>query len=145
MQATVIAQLASRQALSLPMQMARVQAGFPSPAEDYCERSLDLNEHLIGHPAATFMLRAEGDSMVGAGIFSGDLLIVDRAQQARPGDVVIAAVYGELTVKRLVQGPTGPELHAENPRYPPILIREGEQLHLWGVVTASIRAHRRGS
>src|SRR5471030_2397814 len=83
-----------------PLFAARVPAGFPSPADDYIERSLDLNEHLIRHPAATFFVRASGDSMTGS-IHSGDLLVVDRSLEAADGSVVIAVIDGELTVKRL--------------------------------------------
>jgi len=85
----------------IPLFAAGVPAGFPSPADDYIDRHLDLHEHLIEHPAATFYVRASGDSMVGAGIHDGDLLIVDRAVEPRDGHIVIAVVHGELTVKRL--------------------------------------------
>lgn len=131
------------QPVALPFPSARIPAGFPSPAEDHCDRSLNLNEHLIAHPAATFILQAEGESMIRAGIFPGDLLIVDRALTPQAGAIVIAAIFGDLTVKRLVDGPLGPELHPENPKYRPIVLKEGEELHIWGVVTASIRMHHR--
>ena len=116
-------------------------AGFPSPATDYVEASLDLGELLIRHPAATYLVRAEGDSMVGAGIFSGDILIVDRSLEPRVGDVVIAAIDGELTVKALERGEGGALcLAPRNPRYRPIALGEGAEL--WGVVSASVRRHR---
>jgi DNA polymerase V len=95
-----------------------VSAGFPSPAEDYLDRALDLNELLISNPAATFYVRASGDSMRDAGIQSGDILVVDRAVEARPGKIVIAAVDGELTVKRLRVKEGRLYLAPENPAYP---------------------------
>ncbi|OPX24836.1 MAG: peptidase S24/S26A/S26B, partial [Candidatus Cloacimonas sp. 4484_140] len=87
--------------LELPMYKSEIKAGFPSPASDYIESTLDLNQFLIKHPAATFFVRVEGDSMIDAGIHSGDILIVDRAVQAERQKIVIAAVNGELTVKRI--------------------------------------------
>jgi len=123
-----------------PLYSARVQAGFPSPADDYLEGSLDLNEHLISHPAATFYCRVCGDSMTGVGIFDGDLLIVDRALTPRTGDVVLAALDGELTCKILDS--QGRQLLAANRRYPPITIPEGSHFEVEGVVISSIRRHR---
>ncbi|PCI41969.1 MAG: hypothetical protein COB46_01965 [Rhodospirillaceae bacterium] len=124
----------------LPVLASSVHAGFPSPAEDYVEGSLDLNEHLIRHPAATFIVRVEGESMRGAGIFPGDLLVVDRSVEPRDGHVVIAAVEGELTVKRL-KGRAGQwSLIAEHPDFPPIRLNGGgEASSIWGVVTSSVR------
>jgi DNA polymerase V len=123
--------------------LARVPAGFPSPAEDYVEGQLDLNDHLIARPAATYYVRATGDSMLGAGIHPGDLLIVDRAEEAASGRVVIAAIDGELTVKRIVRRRGRVELRAENPLYPPLVFEDGDaggstELIVWGVVTAVI-------
>ncbi|MDA1089308.1 MAG: translesion error-prone DNA polymerase V autoproteolytic subunit [Proteobacteria bacterium] len=125
---------------ALPLYAATVQAGFPSPADDYLEGALDLNEHLIRHPAATFFLRVTGESMTGAGIHSGDLLIVDRSRSPGDGDVVIAVIDGELTVKRLHRRRGRIRLLAENPRYPPIEISTGQDLHIWGVVIHTIRS-----
>jgi len=124
----------------LPVLASAVRAGFPSPAEDYVEGSLDLNEHLIRHPAATFIVRVEGESMIGAGIFPGDLLVVDRSVEPHDGHVVIAAVEGELTVKRL-KGKRGAwRLVAEHPDFTAIkLDKEGETSSIWGVVTSSVR------
>ena len=111
-------------------------AGFPSPADDYIERSIDLNEHLIRRPAATYFIRVTGQSMTQAGIHPGDLLVVDRAEPATSGRVVIAAVDGELVVKRLVRKPGRVILQAEHPDYAPIEILDGPDvdLTLWGVV-----------
>ncbi|MAV54331.1 MAG: peptidase S24 [Phycisphaerae bacterium] len=121
--------------LSRPLLAGTVQAGFPSPADDYMERSLDLNEELIHRPHATFFLRAAGHSMVGAGIHDGDLLIVDRAAPPRPGLVVVAIVDGEFTLKRLAQTNNGLALEPEHPGYQPIAVGEDTDVRIWGVVT----------
>ncbi|MBD2233649.1 translesion error-prone DNA polymerase V autoproteolytic subunit [Phormidium tenue FACHB-1052] len=115
-----------------------VPAGFPSPAEDYAEGPLDLNRYLIHHPAATFFVRVKGDSMAGAGIFCGDLLIVDRALNPVPGNVVIAVVNGDLTVKRFHQEAGQIWLMPENPDYAPIVIDCYTDFAIWGVVTKAI-------
>ena len=96
-----------RWAVSLPLLESQAMAGFPSPADDHMERRLDLNEHLIRNPVSTFFLRVEGDSMAGAGILSGDLIVVDKAAPARAGAVVVAELEGEFTVKRLDRGGDG--------------------------------------
>jgi DNA polymerase V len=119
----------------LPQYMVPVTAGYPSPAEDFIENKLDLNQHLIQHPAATFFVRVSGDSMTGAGIHSGDLLIVDCSLEPAPGKVVIAVINGEHTVKRLTREGDRIFLMAENADYPPIEVSELEELHIWGVVT----------
>jgi len=116
-----------------------VAAGFPSPADDFIEGALDLNAHLVEHPAATFIVRVEGQSMTGAGILEGDLLIVDRSLEARPGHIVIAVVDGGLTVKRLTRTATGLALQAEHPDYPRIPITADADCAVWGVVTGSVR------
>ena len=122
----------------LPLYASTVQAGFPSPADDYIEEQLDLNKHLIKHPTATFFVRAAGDSMVGAGIHSGDILVVDRSLEPKPGKVVIAAIDGQLTVKRLSQTSKGLYLKAENDQYKPIKINEINDVIIWGVVTSVV-------
>ena len=118
-----------------PLFMVPVTAGFPSPAEDYIEGRLDLNNLLIRHPSATFYVRVAGDSMILAGIHPGDILIVDRAME--PGDkkVVIAVINGELTVKRIRLFSGRICLYPENPDYQPIEITEGMDFEVWGVVT----------
>ena len=121
--------------INRPLLSSRVEAGFPSPADDYVERSLDLNEELITHPAATFFLRAGGRSMLGAGIHDGDLLVVDRSRTAKEGMVVVAVVDGEFTVKRLTRDSNGPVLGSEHPGYPPIPIGPDTEVVIWGVVT----------
>lgn len=125
-----------------PLFASRVPAGFPSPAEDYVEGQLDLNEHLIRHREATFFVRAQGHSMIGAGIRDGDLLVVDRALTPGDGDIVIAVVDGELTVKRLELDGGQVSLQAENPCYGPIEFREGQELTVWGVVTSVVHRFR---
>ena len=126
--------------LPLPRYASRIAAGFPSPADDHLEAPLDLNEHLVKHPAATFVVRVDGDSMIGAGICDGDLLVVDRSLEASSGSIVVAVVDGELTVKRLWTRGRRVRLLAENPAYKPIEIGEGAELVVWGVVAHVIRS-----
>ena len=126
--------------LSLPLFTGKVAAGFPSPADDYVEKNLDLNELLVQKPAATFFVRAQGESMLGAGIHPNDILVVDRSLEAIPGKVVICAINGELTVKRLERVNEQWQLKAENPAYADILIHDELELVIWGVVTNVIHA-----
>lgn len=126
--------------LQLPCFLTLAPAGFPSPADDYIDRKLDLNEYLIKHPAATFFCRVAGDSMTGVGIFDGDLLIVDRAVKATQGDVVLATIDGELTCKIL--DVNNKRLLAANNSYDPIPLGEDADLQIEGVVIHSIRQHR---
>lgn len=121
-----------------PLFSCGVSAGFPSPADDYIDQRLDLNELLIANPAATFFVRAAGDSMIGAGINHDDILIVDRSLTAISGKIVIAVIDGELTVKRLAQTATSCTLMAENPDYPALEINEDSDFQVWGVVTSVI-------
>lgn len=118
-----------------------VPAGFPSPAADWYSGPLDLNEHLIKDPVSTFIVRVSGDSMIGAGIYDGDEILVDRAIDPRPGHVVVAVVDAELTLKRLDSRRGRLMLCAENPAYPDIEISEGSEASIWGVVTANIHHH----
>jgi len=121
-----------------PLFMVPVAAGFPSPAEDYIEGRLDLNRHLIKHPAATFFVRVTGDSMINAGIHAGDILIVDRAIEPVDKKVVIAVIDGELTVKRIRIVKGSISLIPENDQYQPIQIKENMEFQIWGVVTSVI-------
>lgn len=118
-----------------PLFMSPVKAGFPSPAEDYLEQSLDLNKYLIKHPAATFFVRVEGDSMIGASIHKGDILIVDRALSAYNGKIVVAAFQGEFTVKRIQIKNGEISLFSENPSFKPIKVEANSDFQVWGVVT----------
>jgi DNA polymerase V len=124
----------------IPLYGSNVAAGFPSPADDYLEGTLDLNEHLIAHPSATFFVRSSGYSMVNAGIYPGDILIVDRSLEASHNKVVIVALNNELTVKRLYKKDNIVRLMPENDEYPIIDIPEGSDLHIWGVVTNVIHS-----
>ena len=119
----------------IPLYFSNISAGFPSPAEEYIEGKLDLNQHLVTHPLATFFVQVSGDSMIGAGIHEVDLLIVDRSLEARDGKVVIAVVNGELLVKRLKYYDNQPSLVAEHPDYPELKITEVMDFQIWGVVT----------
>lgn len=124
----------------LPVFLGRLPAGFPSPADDYIEGKLDLNRHLIKHPAATFFVRVSGDSMIEAGIHTGDLLVVDRSLEAVDGNVIVAALDGELTVKRLHKRGKTVRLLPANKNYQPIDITEQQSFEIWGVVTNVIHA-----
>ncbi|WP_372625459.1 translesion error-prone DNA polymerase V autoproteolytic subunit [Arsukibacterium sp.] len=126
----------------IPFYSDPVRAGFPSPAQDYIERTLDLNELCIRHPTATFFVRVEGDSMIDAGIYDGDVLVVDRAIDAEHGDIVVAALGHEFTVKQLATQPQL-QLLPRNPAYQPITLTEGDELNIFGVVTNVIRQMKR--
>jgi len=115
-----------------------VPAGFPSPADDYVEQQLSLDEHLIHHPESTFFMRVAGDSMRGLGIFDGDLLVVDRAVPATHGCVVIAALDGEFTVKQLLHTAEGQVLRAAHPDYADTQIKPEQDFSVWGVVRWNI-------
>ena len=124
--------------VDLPLYAHKVVAGFPSPADDYIEARLDLNEKLIRNKEATFLLSVQGDSMKDVGILDGDILVVDKSIEPQDGKIVIAALDGELTVKRLSMKSTGTWLVPENENYPPILVKESSDIVIWGVVTATI-------
>lgn len=139
-QVDTIMKMVPNSSYQIPFYQCSVNAGFPSPAEDEMEKSLDLNELLIRKPASTFFLRVSGSSMINAGINDNDILIVDRSIEPVHGKIVIAAINGELTVKRLhIQGKKI-SLIPENENYPPIVIGEGSELHIWGVVTNVIHS-----
>ena len=111
-----------------------VSAGFPSPADDYMDKPIDLNEYLIKHPAATFLVRVEGESMLGAGIHPDDILIVDRSLTAKPNDIVIATLDADFTVKRYITVQGRHYLKPENPRYKVMEITDHPDCRIWGVV-----------
>lgn len=125
---------------NIPCQNSLVAAGFPSPADDFLEEPINLNRLLIKHPSSTFFLRVSGDSMIGAGIFDKDLLIVDRSLAPSSGKIIIAAIDGELTVKRLIIKNKQIFLSPENPSYDEIIIQDPSSLHVWGVVTTVIHS-----
>jgi len=127
------------ESLHLPLVGDRVQAGFPSPADDFNTKRIDLTEQLIKHPQATFLLRVRGDSMRDAGIYDADVLVVDKAIRPRHGHIVVALVDGEFTVKKLHKFGAVMRLMAANPTYPDIVPRDGQTIEVWGVVTHAIK------
>ena len=126
----------------LPLFASSVPAGFPSPAEDYAQGKLDLNEFMVEHEAATFYVRVKGHSMTGAGILDGDIIAVDRALEPRHGDIVLAVIDDELTVKELHLENGWVRLLPHNPDFPPIDFKTGQELTIWGVVKGVVRKLR---
>lgn len=125
-----------------PLFVQAIPAGFPSPACDYTEEGLDLNAYLVKHKAASFFFEVEGDSMVGAGIFDGDKVLVDRSIEPKHGHIVVAVINNEYTLKRLYRYRGVLELRPENPAYPVIRLKDAEELQVWGVVIGSVRKFR---
>ena len=125
-------------ALEMPYFDAGVSAGFPSPADDYMHAKLDLNQLLVEHPSATYYVRVNGDSMLGAGIVSGDLLVVDRSLEVTNNSIVVAHIDGDFTVKRIKKTKNKMFLQAENESYKPIEITEEMDFELFGVVAHAI-------
>jgi len=128
--------------IELPFFSSRVPAGFPSPAQDHLEQKLSLDELLKIDAPQTFLARSDGESMIGVGIFDGDIMVVSKALPPRPNDIVIAEINGDTFVKRLTRDGEQIVLKSENPRFAPRFIMEGDELRIWGVVTDSIRRHR---
>ena len=128
----------NRVRLPIPLAIECVSAGFPSPADDYLDVGIDLNEQLIRHPTRTFFLRVSGNSMNGAGIYNDDLLIVDRSLNPQPGHIVIAILDNVFTLKRLTFKRGRLHLEAENPNYPLIDLRQYDNVQIWGVAVYSI-------
>ena len=135
----ILGRAVSESSHATPLYLERISAGFPSPADDYIETALDLNTYLVRNPAATFMVKVSGDSMTGAGINDGDILVVDRSGEPASGKIVVAVLDGELTVKRLVRKDGRILLAPENPRYRPITVAAEQDLHIWGVVSGVVR------
>ncbi len=125
----------------IPLLNDSVSAGFPSPADDYTEENIDLNEHLISNPFSTFFLRVKGESMINAGIKDKDLIIVDKSLIAKPGDIVIAMIDGEFTIKRLSIKNDELYLKAENHNYPDFSFKNHIDVQIWGVVIYSIHSY----
>tara|TARA_Y100000590_G_scaffold95913_1_gene108889 strand:+ start:2008 stop:2451 length:444 start_codon:yes stop_codon:yes gene_type:complete len=121
--------------IKTPVFLDKISAGFPSPATDYMENKLDLNEYLIKHPAATFIVKASGSSMINADIHSGDLLIVDRSLSPKNNNIVIASIFGDLTVKKIKKKNQSFFLVSANEDYPSIEVKEEMECFIWGVVT----------
>ncbi len=130
--------MATPPSLSGEVSAHKTASGFPSPADDYVENRLDLNQLLVKNRSATFFMRVQGDAMKGAGIYGGDILVVDRSIAPHDRAVVVAVVNGDLAVRRLVIRHGAAELHAENPACAPILLKEGQELDIWGVVTSTV-------
>ncbi|MFN4327599.1 MAG: LexA family protein [Limnobacter sp.] len=144
--AATLSQAPSQVSLSPPGSQVRVvshriSAGFPSPAADYAEDGLDLNDYLVRNKPASFMFTVKGDSMLNAGIVDGDKVIVDRSLNAKSKDIVVAVVNGEYTIKRLYKTSSKVELRPENPAYQPIVFKEGRELEIWGVVVGVVRRY----
>lgn len=136
---TSIAESNQQNAQEHDLYSSRPAAGFPAPGDDLLEKSLDINDLLIDNPVSTFFVKVEGDSMEGAKIFSGDILVVDRSVHATSGKIVVAAVYGEMVVKRLVMKAGQTQLVSENEDYEPIEITDNDDCFIWGVVVGSVR------
>jgi len=132
--ATAVRRARKGEKRSRPLFQSRVPAGFPSPADDHVEASLDLSQELIGKEEATFFVRVAGDSMTGVGIHDEDILVVDRSVEPESGSIVVAALDGELTVKRYEVQSGYPYLMPEAEEYDPIPIQDGQELVVWGVV-----------
>jgi DNA polymerase V len=126
--------------VSYPLYLSRPAAGFPAPGDDVVESALDLNQLLISNPTATFFVKVEGDSMEGDKIFSGDILVVDRSVVAESGRIVVAAIYGELVVKRLEKRTDGFYFVSAQAGYQPILLNDNEDCFIWGVVIGTVRS-----
>ena len=125
----------------VPLGGSVIPAGFPSPTDDFHE-TFDIASHIVQHPAATFFMRVAGDSMVGAGIFDGDLIVVDRSLEAESGDIVVAVVNGEFTLKRFRRNGSNIELVPENPKYRKMTLHERMELEIWGVVTGTYKSFK---
>ena len=128
----------------IPVASTHIAAGFPSPGDDYIESRIDLNEELIRNPISTFFLRVKGESMSAAGILDGDLLIVDRSLEPRPGSIVVAILDGSFTLKKLTYKEGLAYLEAEHPDYPIIDLRNYENVQIWGVAIYSIHSLKNG-
>ena len=124
--------------LLIPLATESISAGFPSPAENYLEKGIDLNEHLIRNPSSTFFLKVDGMSMTNAGINNNDLIIVDRSLDPKPGHIVVAILDGEFTLKRLIRKNNLDYLKAENSQYPLLSLSNFEYVQIWGVAIYSI-------
>jgi DNA polymerase V len=125
--------------MALPLYTTKVAAGFPSPADDHVERRLNPSDYLVDNDTATFFVRVKGDSMIDAGIFEDDVLVIDRSRVPQVGDIVLAVLDGEFTVKTLGKGKSSPRLIPANKHYPVIEVKEGQSFEVWGVVTGSMR------
>lgn len=140
-----ILQADTESSMPLPYADMGIQAGFPSPAQDYMSESIDLNRELIRHPAATFYARVDGDSMIGDGIESGDILVIDRSIEPADGDLAVCCIDDEFTLKRISLRAGEVWLIPSNEAYDPILVSREQRFEIWGVVTYTIKKHRRAT
>ncbi len=129
----------AKQRVILPLYTSKVSAGFPSPADDHVEQRLNPSDYLVKNDTATFFVRAKGDSMIEVGIFDNDVLVIDRSRTPQTGDIVLAVLDGEFTVKTLGRSRKSVKLIPANRNYPVIEIKKGQSLEIWGVVTGSMR------
>lgn len=136
---TSVSPVSDENKVDSPIFSSEPSAGFGTPADDSVEESLNLHDLLVKNPTATFFVRVSGDSMEGARIFDGDILVVDRSQKPQNRSLVVAAVNGELVVKRLRETTAGPQLVSENIDYKPIVLSESDDCFIWGVVVGSAR------
>lgn len=129
--------------INLPFADHGIQAGFPSPAQDYIDESIDLNREIVRHPASTFYGRVSGDSMIGESIDEGDIIVIDRSIEPADGDLAVCCVDGEFTLKRIRLEPNRIWLIPANEKFDPILVTPEMRFEVWGVVTHTIKQHRR--
>lgn len=125
--------------VSLPLADQGISAGFPSPADDFLDLSIDLNKELVKHPYATFYGRVRGDSMINAGLSDGDLLIIDKSLEPQDGKIAVCFIDGEFTVKRIKLDKNSLWLMPENKKYSPLKVTEDNEFVIWGVVTSVIK------
>ena len=128
----------NKKSSDVDLYLTSISAGFPSPAEDHIDVSLNLNDYLVKHPSSTFYIYVKGDSMIGAGIYDGDLMVVDRSLEVRSNSVVVAVIDGEFTVKKIYKKNNQIYLLPDNKSYKSIHIKEHMDFQIWGVVTHSI-------
>ena len=128
----------NKKSADVGLHISSINAGFPSPAEDYVDVSLNLNDYLVKHPSSTFYIYVKGDSMIGSGIYDGDLMVVDRSLEPQSNNVVVAVIDGEFTVKKIYKKNNQIYLLPDNKNYQPIHIKEGMDFQVWGIVTHSI-------
>ncbi len=140
----VIHRAVAKSSIKIPWADVSIQAGFPSPADDYIAAPIDLNRELIANPASTFLGRIRGDSMIDAGIFDGDLVVVDKALSPRSGDVAVCFIDGEFTIKYIKFQNKSILLIPANKEFSPIRVTADNEFMIWGIVTYSIRRHRAG-
>ena len=137
--AEIVAIAADQSVLALPLYTSKVSAGYPTPAEEHVEKRMNPSEYLIENDTDTFFVRVKGDSMIDAGIFEDDVLVVDRSRLAQIGDIILAMLDGEFTVKTLGKSKHGPRLLPANKNYPVIDISPEQSFQVWGVITGSMR------